>query len=381
MIKQSKPVYSPALRLKAGQLEGLRQLAPDVADCILPRFIVPPQSERDETRPLLFDIEEMPDIGPALASHWRDRPVLIDCTYIIDEYGRDRLETWLPAMFERARKARVRVIPAAGLSDLGSAESLAFREVISWNDVVRFAICVRSDEMVGPEFIVAMNEALDALGLTPADCAVIADFSAAEFSDPDVVAPIIGGALETLQEFGAWQLIIFQGTHFPEKNPADHGSVEFWPRNEWHAWRKAVKLDPTTAEHMIFGDYAADCAKMVFGKGGMAIRHLRYTTGEHWRIQRGAKTGSDEKIMHGVYKGIVESGQFAGEGFSKADAYIARAAASANAGPGTAKTWRALNTTHHITVVVTALAKVRGILIAEVESDLASRQLSLLDQS
>ena len=377
----SKPVYSPALRMKAGELEGLRQLAPDVADCILPRFIVPPQSERDETRPLLFNVEEMPDIGPALAAHWRERPVLIDSTYIIDEYGRDRLQTWLPSMFERARKARVCAIPAALLSDLDHTVCLAFREVIARNEDVKFAICIPSDDMVGPEFFAAMNEALTALGLTPSDCAVIADFSAAEFSDPDIVAPIIGGALETLQEFGAWQLIIFQGTHFPDKNPADHDSVEIWPRNEWHAWRKAVKLDPTTAEHMIFGDYAADCAKMVFGKGGMAIRHLRYTTSEHWRIQRGAKTGSDKKIMHDVYKGIFESGHFAGEGFSEADAYIARAAANANAGPGIAKTWRQLNTTHHITVVVSALAKVRGIVIAKGDGDLANRQLSLLDQS
>lgn len=379
MKKQSKPVYSPALRLKAGELEGLRQLAPDVAHRILPRFIVPPQSERDETQPQLFDVKQMPDIGPALAAHWREKPVLIDCTYIIDEYGRDQLQTWLPAMFERARKARVCAIPTALLSDLGSAESGAFRKVIADDQDVRFAICVPSAEMVGPEFSVAMRKALDGLGLSPADCAVIADFSDAEFRDPDVVAPIIGGALETLQEFGAWQLIIFQGTHFPDKNPADHGSVEIWPRNEWNAWKKAVNLDPTTAEHMIFGDYAADCAKMVFGKGGRAIRHLRYTTAGHWRIQRGAETGSDKAIMHDVYKAIVESGQFASEGFSAADAYIALAAANANAGPGTAKTWRQLNTTHHITVVVSALAEVRGFMIAKGVSDSANRQLSLLN--
>jgi hypothetical protein len=49
-----KPLYSPALRMKAGELEGLRQLAADVADCILPRLIVPPSSERDETTPLYY---------------------------------------------------------------------------------------------------------------------------------------------------------------------------------------------------------------------------------------------------------------------------------------------------------------------------------------
>jgi len=42
MSLQSKPIYCPALRMKSGELEGVRQLASDVANCVLPRFIVPP---------------------------------------------------------------------------------------------------------------------------------------------------------------------------------------------------------------------------------------------------------------------------------------------------------------------------------------------------
>jgi hypothetical protein len=44
-----QPSYVPALRMKAGELTGLRDLAPDVADRVLPRLIVPPRQERDET--------------------------------------------------------------------------------------------------------------------------------------------------------------------------------------------------------------------------------------------------------------------------------------------------------------------------------------------
>jgi hypothetical protein len=54
MNQSYRPVYCSALRMKAGELEGVRQLAPDVADSVLPRFIVPPKKERNESEPLLM---------------------------------------------------------------------------------------------------------------------------------------------------------------------------------------------------------------------------------------------------------------------------------------------------------------------------------------
>lgn len=371
-----RPVYCSALRMKAGELEGVRQLAPDVADSVLPRFIVPPKKERNDAEPLLIEMAEMPDISVALAAHWRDRPALIDATYIIDEYGRDRLAAWLPNMFQRAWAAGVIAIPIAQLSDLGSAEIQAFRAFIPGQSPLKFAICVSSDELVGAELRATLLSILSSLGLNPADCAVIADFAGAELSAPMIAAPIISGALETLQEIGAWQHIIFQGTHYPEVNPAKDGTAEIWPRNEWLAWREAVRFDPTTAEYMIFGDYAADCAKMAFGGGGApAIRHIRYATPGAWRVQRAVKEGKDAQRMHGVYKAIVDSGDFAGEGFSSADTFIANGAKNPTAGPGNSTTWRQLNTTHHITQVVSDIAKVRGIAIKKAP---ASEEVQLL---
>lgn len=380
MNKSYRPIYCSALRMKAGELEGVRQLASDVADAVLPRFIVPPKKERTEAEPLLIEMAEMPDISVALSAHWRDRPALIDATYIIDEYGRDRLAAWLPSMFKRAWTAGVIAIPIARLSDLGDAELPAFRESIPNQTSLKFAICISSDELVGAELRATILGVLASLGLDPADCAVVADFAGAELSDPIIAAPIIGGALETLQEIAPWQHIIFQGTHYPEINPAKDGTAEVWPRNEWAAWREAVRFDPTTAEYMIFGDYAADCAKMSFGGGGApAIRHIRYTTSGNWRVQRAVKEGRDAQRMHGVYKAIVDSGDFSGEGFSSADAFIANGAKNATASPGNSTTWRQLNTTHHITQVVSDIAKVRGIAIKKAPAS-EEVQLTLIDE-
>lgn len=378
MNQSYRPVYCSALRMKAGELEGVRQLAPDVADSVLPRFIVPPKKERTEAEPLLIEMAEMPDVSVALSAHWRNRPALVDVTYIIDEYGRDRLATWLPNMFSRAWEAGVIAIPIAQLPDLGEVELPAFRASISRQSPLKFAICISSDELVGAELRTTILDTLSSLGLSFADCAVVADFAGAELSDPMIAAPIIGGALETLQDIGPWRHIIFQGTHYPEVNPAKDGTAEIWPRNEWLAWREAVRFDPTTAEHMIFGDYAADCAKMSFSGGGApAIRHIRYTTPDTWRVQRAEKDGKDAQRMHGVYKALVDSGDFAGEGFSSADAFIANGAKSATAGPGNSTTWRQLNTTHHITQVVSDIAKVRGISIKKAPAS-EEVQLSLL---
>ncbi|MDP9412502.1 MAG: beta family protein [Pseudomonadota bacterium] len=357
-------LYCTALRMKAGELEGVRLLASDVAESVLPRFILPPKKERSDAEPLLIEMAEMPDISVALSAHWRDRPALIDASHIIDEYGRDRLETWLPNMFRRAWAAGVLAIPFAKLSDLGDAEIPAFKAAIPKEGQIKFAICVPSDDMVGPTSGPTIQKILSALGLGAAGCVVLADFSGAELSNPSIVSPIIREALETLQEIGPWRHIVFQGTHYPEVNPAKDGSVEIWPRNEWLAWKEAVKFDPSTAEHMLFGDYAADCAKMAFSGGGApAIRHIRYATPDAWRVQRAVKEGKDAQRMHGVYKAIADSKDFAGEGFSSADAFIANGARNPTAGPGNSTTWRQLNTTHHITQVVTDIARVRGISI------------------
>ena len=377
MSHSFRHLYSPALRLKGGELEGVRQLAGDVAQCILPRFIVPPRKERDTSTPLLIEVADVPDISAALAIHWRERPSLIDSSYILNEYGRETMSSWLPDMFDRARSQGARAIPLALLSDIAALEAPAFKAAIARDEKFKFALCVPAGEMVGPEFVANMDQVLNRLGLTPAECAVIADFGGSYFEEPEIVAPIIGGALESLQDFGLWQHVIFQGTHYPEKNPAGQSSYELWPRNEWLAWRRAVKFDPTTADHMIFGDYAADCAKMSFGaSGGRAHRHLRYTTPTHWLIQRGSDSGRDADEMKKVCAETIGSSHFSGAGFSAADARILSIANRAE-GPGNAKTWRQLNTTHHITQVVSDLAKVRGVEIAEGPTEVAREQFLL----
>jgi hypothetical protein len=363
--------------MKQGELEGVRQLANDVADCIIPRFIVPPSSEREQEISLFEAFERTPDVSSFLAPVWARRPTLIDSTYILDEFDRSKSDSWMPRMFERARAKEVLAVPAALLSDVGSSAN-SFRSSIARDYQIKFGLIVPSDEMVRPELQTLIGVALASLDVLPQDCVVIADFGGADFSNPDIAAPIISAALEILQDVAPWRQIVFQGSNFPTKNPAKEGQAEFCPRNEWKAWCLAVRFDPTTARHMIFGDYAADCSKIEFGKGGMPIPHLRYTTSENWRVQRGLTAGADR--MGQVYAAIVESEDFAGAEFSTADGFIARAAETVDAPRGNGRVWRQLNTTHHITQVVDDIARVRGFQIRRtpVEANIQNSLFALI---
>lgn len=382
MMQETDLIYSPALRMKEGELLALGRLSEDVARYVLPRLIVPPARERGGSSPMLFAAARQPDISSVLAANWLNLPALIDVSYIIEEFGRANLVEWLPAMFSTARNRGGRPIPLLHLSSVDDVQISAFKASIAFHEKMKVGICVAQaevDPLAPRDLVLRIHDVLARLGVSIGDCAIIVDFAEAEFGDPNIVAPIIGAALETIRDIGAWAKIIFQGTHYPDKNPAPDGGYILWPRNEWLAWQAAVRFDPNTAKYMIFGDYAADCAKIDFGEsGGRAIRHIRYLVGDHWRIQRAAKSGSDCERMRDVYKAIVASGGFAGHDFSDADAFIANAARDGVETPGNASTWRQLNMTHHITHVIADIGRVRGIPIRRMLVDQVGEQPSFL---
>lgn len=147
MVASAKPLYVCALRMKSGELMGVRELATDVADRITPRFIVPPQSERDsELEPRLIVGERFPDVSRALAGHWPQRDALIEATYLLDEFGRDRMGLWLPKMFENARKANARPIPLVAVDDLLRDDLNGYRACIDTAAPLKFGVVFSSGE-------------------------------------------------------------------------------------------------------------------------------------------------------------------------------------------------------------------------------------------
>jgi hypothetical protein len=280
-------------------------------------------------------------------------------------------------MFESARKANTLPIPLVTASDLVGGDPAPYRAAIDNSSPMKFGIVFSSGELADDERLNQVLDVIELLGIDPQDCVAIADFHDAEFADPDLVAPVIAGVLDTLQKSARWQQIVFQGTSYPEANPATPGSCEVIPRNEWLSWKKAVHFDPDTAHYLAFGDYAADCAKMNFKSGGaVPIRHFRYATPEAWLVQRGGDEGNHSSVMREVCRELVKNPGYAGRNFSVADERIYQIAHH-RAGPGSAKEWRGINTTHHITRVVADIGTIRGFTFTRTAVEDFSRQFEL----
>jgi hypothetical protein len=365
-MARTRPIYVPALRLKQGEYRGLQRLAPDVADKIVPRFVVPPPKERDpEKQRFLTKDEIIHETGRRIADHWKLRDAFLDARFLFAEFGEEECAEWLPMMFDVARKADAQPIPVVGLADALGARAAAFRLASATKGATMVAMRVESGE-IDRDLGARLAAAMSALGVTPERCAILADFSDADFSDAFAVASIAQAALEDLQGIGRWHHVVFQGTNYPEVNPAEPNGDAVIPRNEWLAWKEAIKLDGASPEHLVFGDYGADCAKFEFrnASGGIPIRHYRYTTPDSWLVFRGPAAGQAEIVMRDVCERILRSGKFAGRGFSSADDYIFQTAKGWQ-GPGNGSTWREINTTHHITRVVRDIGGIKGMSFAE----------------
>ncbi len=380
MPKTSPIFYSPVLRLKQGEYRALQRLAPDIADRIRPRLVVPPPTERDQGENRILTKDELIHFtGRRIASYWRHREAFLETRFLIDEFGEYEIDRWLPQLFKISRGAGANPIPVATLEDLVGSRHDAFLRTLSGNTSTKIALRIESGE-IDRDLSTRVKDALTALSIDSSDCTVLADFCDGEFANASIVSRIAQAALEVLQTIGPWHEVIFQGTNYPETNSAEAGSQAVIPRNEWLAWKEAIAFDENTSEHLVFGDYCADCARFQFGSrgGGRPIPHYRYATGNSWLVIRGKATGNNEDVMKEVAARVLSSGQFAGRQFSYADDYIFRTAKGLG-GPGNGTTWREINTAHHITQVVRDIGTTKGIKFVDLEVFDPTAQGTLFD--
>ena len=100
------------------------------------------------------------------------------------------------------------------LSDARTSQIVGTRQTLAKDGASKIGIRVEYTEIDDdlPEKIAAL---MMALGVSPNECTVLADFADADFSNPEAVADIAQRAVEDLQFIGRWQQIVFQGTNYP----------------------------------------------------------------------------------------------------------------------------------------------------------------------
>jgi len=362
--------YYPALRFKQGEYTAAGKLPADIQRFIEPRFVLPSLIEPDpalERRPTVDEIAQL--TGDRVGKHWPIRRAFLDTHYVARDLG----DVGLLRLFRTVWARNSGIIPVARLADLINP---LFRK-LRVDGPTRLAVLVGYEEADRETIAGAMTAA----GLQASDCVIFVDFTGAPL-DPEIATGSVSGVLDLIGEVGLWQRIVFQGSSFPKKNPAEPGKIELTPRHEWDVFHAALKESGIPPDRIGYGDFGADCGEMTFPRkkgGGAAIRHLRYTAASKTLVVRGAATGKDAAVMADVCKRIVESGYFAGQTFSEADDRIYCLAKGIITGPGNASNWREWNMLHHMVQIARDLGALAGVEVAAGSATLEAIQQSLFE--
>ncbi len=346
--------YRPALRFKQGEYLAAARIPREIQKHIEPYFIIRPPKERDPEKGGPLTADEIAHLtGERLGKHWPLYRAYLDPQYVLPLLRDDGLMR----MFQIAQARNPNLVPAVTLSQLQNPV---------WQKLVRptaprLAIHLPFEQLDD----VALIEGLRAVGCRAEDTDVFIDFTGAPFELEDIAASV-AGQFDALAEIAPWRHIIFQGSAYPVKNPAEEGKEIAVHRHEWMTFLRAMADCNVAPERLGYSDFGADCGEINFPRkgGGKPIRHARYTGAKTTFVVRGKDTGSHADNMTDVFKRLIESEHFSGQGFSYADRRMWEAAKGIST-CGNPSMWREWNMAHHMVRVVRDLGALAGVTFAD----------------
>jgi Beta protein len=360
--------YVPILKGKQGELDAIRETAPEIRGDFTPLVEVPP------VPPKYIEGEDEPVPGKTIDLHVSDvsqkftdalganTPVFIDGYYIENEGELGNGEEPVTGIFEGLRKSGVRFIPTIGL-DRVSEYTEAVREAIQED---RRGCCLRlvEPDLEGlSELETQVASLMDALEVDAGAVDLIVDFG------PNVPSraalPYQINALPLLKK---WRTLTVASSSFPVnmEDVAQNSVVEF-ERREWTAWNFLRSKPKTLARMPTFGDYAINHPSLtdIDPRIMRMSPNIRYTSAVNYVIAKGQayprkkdprkKTGvaASEQYPR-LAEMVMKHPSWAGKKFSWGDGFIDACARKARVGNPT--NWRAVGTCHHIASVVRQIA-------------------------
>lgn len=356
-IMLEKICYLTMVRFKPGEVKGLIKAASDITERILPYFIIPPMNDENTSDQPISLSDAAIAIGRKFAKEWGNRIAIIDTQFLLKKHvGSETYLNWLPVLFKNARSYGATLIPSARIADVLGVHGNSFKEAINPVDEIKFVFKFEQKDLVdAQELEQNIEKCFEELNLTPSQCIAVIDFDDSELEDTDISASSVWGAIETIQAIGSWNKIAWVSSNFPYKNPSKEGSLVFFPRNNSKVWEK-IQSQYHPPKHCIFGDYCADTAKIVFGKKGkpIPIPHVRVCVKDGWLLGRGEKNIPQRNAMKAACAQVVGDDRFPQKNSSSAANEVTKIAKGLIKA-GNASNWRALNTTLHVTRIVSDL--------------------------
>lgn len=347
--------YVPVLRTKMAEWTALRELADDVRQTITPCLEVLPhelaRSGGGDNLP-----HAVRRFAQRIRRNWGPRPIFVDASHLTPT-----LRPEMVALLAEAAPV-YGVTPIWTLSLYEDAALCFSARQAATNGTLQFALRADYGELDKDDTSDLINFVLRDLGVSPARTCFLVDCGVTDSTPPDYE-----WLADHVPHMATWkEFVVAAGSFLPDLDGLAVGT-RFHPRWDWlhwEAWARVIRHTSTrlptfsdyTIQHAIFREPVA---------GANPTASIRYAAGEYWVIVRGEALWNRRKkeSRHNQYFGnarlLAERDEFKGAPYSFGDRYISDVAQGRN-GPGTATTWLAAGTNHHMTLTARQIKEVAG---------------------
>lgn len=182
----------------------------------------------------------------------------------------------------------------------------------------------------------------------------LGDISTSDYP-PGLLAGTLKGIISEVANLNLAGFIVASAA-LPTKDESPKWKPTQFIRKELAIFKK-VKSNMKYPLH--FSDYATGNVIKEPTPSRLGSPKIRYTLPEHYEVLRGEKIGRSPTTMSEQYykisQYIVKLPEYSGSEFSWGDTYIFMASKPATESRGNATTWVAVNTSHHVELVVSML--------------------------
>lgn len=365
--------YMPILKCKQGEKKALSDLTPTVKNLVLPLVEIPPIPlkwlEGEEDPVIAKDIEtHVAGQAESLAEAWgTDNPILVDGAFIEEEAALSDGCEPIERIFDDARDLDLQAVPVSGLTRHPDYVSAVAKIVKKDKRGIALRL-VRADFADLKTFSDRLDDHLSKIGVHRKDTVLITDLGPIGVNEESALRVAAPAFFHAVPKIAEWKQFFFAGSAFPA-NLAGHAAdtIIRVPRTEYTLWTFLHSKKETLSRMPSFGDYCVahpDIAELDPRLMRMSP-NIRYTASFQWVIAKGhaisrksdAKKGKPLKDQYPeLCKKIMGDPEWKNPSYSAGDKYIDQCAIK-KVGPGSATTWRAVGTCHHIVLAANQVTK------------------------
>lgn len=354
----SNPIYFPIFLAKAGEIEAIGRLSPQVQALTCPILDIPLQKRADRRTLEAYLNDKVLEILHV----WGNRyPLYLDLSRHEPEATLSNGRPIAEYLFELARLAKLNAVPVAGPLSIRGPSFQYLDSVARIAGTDRRGIALRlPTEYFSTEEALAKSiaEPVRQLSVSAADMDVVLDVNAIPLGDEDLqdhvsLAAMLRRATLQLHDLGV-RKVIFCGSNLPD-GTVRHRKGEFLkiPRIEYRVWRSLAPDFPDLG----FGDYGVTHPRQSEPDGPVIPpSRVRITTDDEYELWKG---GRDE--IRSVCASAVDSGSLSRDSWG---ASAVRECAAGYGNPGAAKDWVAHDTNMHVTATVNSMFRILPRLVA-----------------